>query len=109
VRASAADGALMITGAMTLSKRYADLKVPVTIMSGTQDRIVDFGHNSERLHERIQDSELELVPGAGHMVHYADPDKVMAAIDAMAARAGEPVMLRNPQADARARASESGV
>ena len=109
VRASAADAALMIPAAMTLSKRYPELKVPVTIMSGTQDRIADFGHNAERLHERIQDSELELAPGVGHMMHYAEPDKVMGAIDAIAGRAGEPVHLRNPQADARARASESGV
>jgi pimeloyl-ACP methyl ester carboxylesterase len=109
LRASAADSALMIPAAMTLSKRYLELKVPLTIMSGTQDRIADFGHNSERLHERIDDSELELSPGVGHMMHYAEPDKVMAAIDAIATRAGEPVYLRNPQADARARASESGV
>lgn len=109
VRASAADSALMIPSAMALAKRYHELKVPLTILSGTQDRIVDFGHNAERLHERVEDSELQLEPGVGHMLHYANPDKVMAAIDAMATRAGEPVYLRNPQADARARASESGV
>lgn len=109
VRASAADGAMMIPAAMALARRYPELKVPLTIMSGTQDRIADFGHNSERLHERVEDSELELAPGVGHMLHYAEPDKVMQAIDAIATRAGEPVYLRNPQADARARASESGV
>ena len=109
LRASAAETAMMVPSAAALTKRYADLKVPVTIISGTKDRIVNFGHNSERLHERIEGSELQLEPGVGHMVHYADPDKVMRAIDAIAARAGEPVYLRNPAADARARASESGV
>jgi hypothetical protein len=43
------------------------------------------------------------------MFHYAHPDKVLAAVDAMAARVGEPVTLRNPRAEALARASESGV
>jgi pimeloyl-ACP methyl ester carboxylesterase len=109
MRASAAESALMIPAAMALAKRYPDLKVPVTILSGTQDRIVDFGHNSERLHERIEGSELQLEPGVGHMLHYTDPDKIMRAVDGIASRAGEPVYLRNPQADARARASESGV
>jgi pimeloyl-ACP methyl ester carboxylesterase len=82
--------------------------VPVTLVSGTQDRVVDPGHNSERLHERIAGSELKLQPGVGHMTHYAHPDQVMEAIEEIAGRAGAPVHLRNPAADARARASESG-
>jgi pimeloyl-ACP methyl ester carboxylesterase len=109
VRASAADNTLMIPAALALSKRYAELKVPVTIVSGTQDRVVDPGHNAERLHERVQGSELRLEPGVGHMTHYAHPEQVMQAIEGIAGRAGEPMHLRNPQADARARASESGV
>lgn len=109
LRAAAADNALMIPAAMALSRRYPELKVPATIIAGTQDRVVDFGHNSERLDERIPDSELQLEPGVGHMTHYAHPDKVMAAIDAIAAQVGEPVHLRDPRAEALARASESGT
>jgi pimeloyl-ACP methyl ester carboxylesterase len=108
VRAASADNTLMIPAALALSRRYAELKVPVTLVSGTQDRVVDPGHNSERLHERIAGSELKLQPGVGHMTHYAHPDQVMEAIEEIAGRAGAPVHLRNPQADARARASESG-
>jgi pimeloyl-ACP methyl ester carboxylesterase len=109
LRASAAETALMIPAAMSLAKRYAELKVPAVLISGTRDQIVDFGHNSERLSERIPDSELQLQPGVGHMTHYAHPEQVMEAIDAIAARVGEPVSIRNPQAEALARASESGV
>jgi pimeloyl-ACP methyl ester carboxylesterase len=109
LRASAAETALMIPAAMSLAKHYAELKVPAVLISGTQDQIVDFGHNSERLSERIPDSELHLQPGVGHMTHYAHPEQVMEAIDAIAARVGEPVLMRNPQAEALARASESGV
>ncbi len=109
LRASAAESALMIPSALALSKRYAELKVPAVILAGTRDKIVDPGHNSERLSERLVDGRLQLEPGVGHMTQYAHPDKVMAAIDEIAAHVGEPVHLRTPEAEARARASESGV
>jgi pimeloyl-ACP methyl ester carboxylesterase len=109
LRASAAETALMVPAAMALAKRYPELKVPAVLIAGTQDKIVDFSHNSERLNERIPDSELQLQPGVGHMTHYANPDQVMAAIDAIAARVGEPVFQRSPQAEAMAAASNSGV
>ncbi len=109
LRASAAESAMMVPAALALAKRYPELKVPAVIIAGTQDRIVDFGHNSERLDERLPDSELQLQPGVGHMTHYAHPDKLLAAIDGIAARVGESVYRRNPQAEALARASESGT
>jgi pimeloyl-ACP methyl ester carboxylesterase len=109
LRAAAAETAMMIPTAASLAKRYAELKVPSVIVAGTQDRVVDAGHNSERLSERLAMSQLELVPGVGHMSHYADPQKVMAAIDGIAAQVGEPLHMRTPSAEALARASESGV
>lgn len=109
LRASAAESALMVPAAMMLSRHYHELKVPATIIHGTRDLMAGFSHNSERLHERIEHSELELEPGVGHMTHYAHPEKVMEAIDAMAAQVGEPVPIRSPHAEALARASESGV
>jgi pimeloyl-ACP methyl ester carboxylesterase len=109
LRASAAESALMVPAAMSLSKRYAELKVPAVIVAGTQDKIVDPGHNAERLNERIPDSELQLQPGVGHMTHYAHPDQVLAAVDSIAAKVGEHLVPRTPQAEALARASESGV
>lgn len=109
LRASAAETAMMIPSAASLSKRYAELKVPSVIVAGTKDKIVDAGHNSERLSERLALSRLELVPGVGHMSHYAHPEKVMAAIDDIAAQVGEPLHMRTPEAEALAKASESGV
>jgi pimeloyl-ACP methyl ester carboxylesterase len=109
LRAGAVESALMVPSAMSLSRRYPELKVPATIIHGTRDKMTNFSHNSERLHEHIAHSELQLQPGVGHMTHYAHPDKVMEAIDAMAAQVGEPVPIRSPRAEALARASESGV
>jgi pimeloyl-ACP methyl ester carboxylesterase len=109
LRAAAAETAMMIPSAALLSKRYAELKVPSVVLAGEQDKIVDAAHNSERLGERLPMGRLELVPGVGHMTHYAYPEKVMAAIDAIASQVGEPQHLRTPDAEARASAGESGV
>lgn len=113
VRASAAEAALMVPAARSLSKRIERLQVPVQIVVGSQDKVIKPSAASGRLHEDMQEqdgsSELHQVPGAGHMVHYAHPDQVVAAVDAIAAQVGEPVGLRSPQAEALARASESGV
>jgi pimeloyl-ACP methyl ester carboxylesterase len=113
VRASAADAALMVPAAMSLSKRIEQLQVPVQIIVGTQDKIVTPSKESERLYADLQErdgsSELHLMPGVGHMVHYAHPEQVAAAVDAIAAQVGEPIGLRSPRAEALARASESGL
>ena len=85
LRASAAEMILAVAAATTLRKRYRALRVPVVIMAGTDDRYVDTGWNSLRLHGDLPGSELTLAPGAGHMVHHIVPEEVMAAIDAAAA------------------------
>lgn len=109
LRATAADSAMLVPGAAMLARHYRELKVPVRILAGTGDRIIDFTHNSERLQGSVPDGQLELYPGVGHMLHYAHPEKVVAAVDAIAAQVGEPVPLRDARAEALARASESGV
>jgi pimeloyl-ACP methyl ester carboxylesterase len=109
LRAGAADGVMMAPAAMSLARRYSKLKVPAQILAGTQDRVCDCGHNAERLHGALRHSELALSPGVGHMLHYAEPAKVIAAIDAIAALVGEPQHLPTPQAAALAAASASGV
>jgi len=109
LRASAAETVLMVPAAASLAKRYPELTVPAVILAGTQDKVVDPGHNSERLSERLPQSELHLQAGVGHMTHYAHPEQVLAAIESIAGQAGEAVYRRNPGAEALARASESGV
>jgi pimeloyl-ACP methyl ester carboxylesterase len=84
LRAAAAEAALMIPDAMALRKRYRDLDLPVMIMAGEEDRHVDAGQQSVRLHQELPRSELRLVPGVGHMIHHSVPRQVMEAIDAVA-------------------------
>lgn len=80
LRASAAETAWMIPATMAMQARYAELNLPVVILAGHEDAIVDTHHNSVRLHNEIRDSELDLISGTGHMVHYLIQDEIMAAI-----------------------------
>ena len=88
LRAQAAEMVLGVAGAARLKSEYRDVTVPVVIMAGTDDRYVNTGWNSVRLHRELPGSELTLAPGAGHMVHHIVPEEVMAAIDAAAAAPG---------------------
>lgn len=84
LRASAEESALMIPAARRLSRRYAELTLPVMILAGAGDQVADVERQSLRLHRTLPHSGLRLVPGVGHMVYQNAPDQVMAAIDAMA-------------------------
>ena len=46
------------------------------LMAGGEDGIVDTGHQSARLHGVIRQSELRVLPGLGHMLHYFATDQV---------------------------------
>jgi pimeloyl-ACP methyl ester carboxylesterase len=89
LRASAAESALMIPDAVHFQDTYVDLKMPVVIIAGELDRLVDTERQSARLHDEIAQSTFRSVTGAGHMVHQTDTDAVMAAIHE-AAQAAEP-------------------
>ena len=88
LRAQAAEMPIAVAAAASMKKEYRDIAVPVVVMAGTDDRYVDTGWNSVRLHRELPGSELTLAPGAGHMVHHIVPEEVMAAIDAAAGAPG---------------------
>lgn len=81
LRADAAELGLMIAAAASLAPHYADIEIPVTIFTGTDDGIVDFQTQSSRLHGEIPDSTLVTLPGVGHMVHYAATGQLASAVD----------------------------
>jgi pimeloyl-ACP methyl ester carboxylesterase len=81
LRASAAESALMIPAAFASHNDYAALKMPVAIIAGEDDKLVDTDKQSARLHRDVPQSTLRRVPGVGHMVHQSATDVVMAAID----------------------------
>jgi len=83
IRASSVDGALMIPGALALRGDYKDLTLPVVIIAGEGDRVV-FKRRSEHLAEKIRGSVLQVVKGAGHMVHHLVPRQVAQAVEDVA-------------------------
>jgi pimeloyl-ACP methyl ester carboxylesterase len=80
VRAAAADTAMMIPSAIELSKRYAELRLPMIIMAGEGDVIAFVAKHAERLADAMSGAELRIVPDQGHLFHYAVPEQVVAAI-----------------------------
>src|SRR4051812_25152727 len=87
IRATSVDGALMIPGAVALRKDYKDLTLPVMIVAGDGDKIV-FKRRSEQLRESIPGSVLQIVKGAGHMVHHLAARQVADAIESVAEASG---------------------
>ena len=84
IRAAAADSALMIPDAFQFSGDYAKLKMPVVIIAGDEDRLVDTDAQSFRLHANIPQSRFHRVFGNGHMVHQTATQDVMSAINEVA-------------------------
>jgi len=80
IRANAEDAAFMMPAAASLAARHSELLVPVTIMAGAADGVVDPDAHSMRLHEDVPGSELIVVPDVGHMVHYAALDAIVASL-----------------------------
>jgi pimeloyl-ACP methyl ester carboxylesterase len=89
LRASAAESALMVPEAWSASDSYGALQMPVVIVAGVRDRLIDTANQSARLHDDIRHSSFHAVEGAGHMVHQTATRAVMAAIDEAATKKEE--------------------
>ncbi|MBP2298002.1 alpha/beta fold hydrolase [Azospirillum picis] len=85
LRANAQDGVTLVPAAERMQHRYAGLRLPVAIIAGLEDRVVEQREQSGRLHRVIPHSTLHWVPDAGHMVHYAAPGLVVRSVDQLAA------------------------
>jgi pimeloyl-ACP methyl ester carboxylesterase len=100
--ASAEESWMMVPAAKTLSPRYRELKMPLLIMAGSGDLIADPQHNAVRLHQELPHSLLRLKEGVGHMIHYACPDEIAAAVQTLETmtKAGASPSAQRGQGDA---------
>jgi pimeloyl-ACP methyl ester carboxylesterase len=80
IRASAAEAALMIPDAFMLHSQYADLKMPVVIIAGEKDKLIDIDAQSARLHSDVSQSTFHRIAEHGHMIQQTATDRVMSAI-----------------------------
>lgn len=81
LRAAAAESGALIGTAARLRRHYGDIQVPVVILAGADDRIVNPYDQSARLYRDIPDAELRIVPRTGHMIQHARPHEALEAID----------------------------
>jgi pimeloyl-ACP methyl ester carboxylesterase len=67
--------------------RYAEIKSPITIISGDgSDKTVSTHIHSQPLAATVPNAKLIVLPGVGHMVQNAAPDRVISEIEAMIGR-----------------------
>jgi pimeloyl-ACP methyl ester carboxylesterase len=86
-RANAQDLASLKEFVTGQASRYGEIKVPVAIISGDgTDRIVWTDLHSRGSASQMPNATLDVLPGIGHMVHYAAPDLTIAAVDRLAGR-----------------------
>jgi pimeloyl-ACP methyl ester carboxylesterase len=70
----------MIPSAAGLAKHHSELSLPVAIMAGVGDKIVDCDSQASRLGAELPESTLTKLPGAGHMIHHIVPEQVAGVI-----------------------------
>jgi pimeloyl-ACP methyl ester carboxylesterase len=64
--------------------RYAEIKAPVVVISGDgADKTVSTNIHSRPFTNAVPNARLIVLPGVGHMVQNAAPERVMAEIEAM--------------------------
>jgi len=67
--------------------RYVRIKAPTVIITGDRDTVVSPEIHARALAAKLPHSKLVVLDGVGHMPHHAAPDRVVAAIDEVAAEA----------------------
>jgi pimeloyl-ACP methyl ester carboxylesterase len=80
ISAATKDTTHMIPDAFEMADRYPGLSCPVAILTGDADAVVDL-EQARRLHAAVPGSMLDVFAGTGHMTHYADPARVVRAIE----------------------------
>ncbi|RVC60191.1 hypothetical protein EN766_39105 [Mesorhizobium sp. M2A.F.Ca.ET.046.02.1.1] len=85
LRSISAESFLMLASALFPNRQYAEIAVPVGIIAGAGDQLFDAKTEALRLQGEISHSLLDIVPGAGHMVHQSNPKAILAMIDKVAA------------------------
>jgi pimeloyl-ACP methyl ester carboxylesterase len=80
LRAAAAEATLLIPDALMARGQYGELKMPVVIIAGEQDKLIDIEDQSARLHSDIPHSSFHRLAGNGHMIQQTATEEVMSAL-----------------------------
>lgn len=70
------------------ARRYGELAMPVGILFGRDDRILDYTSNATRIQAQVPHLHLDTIDNAGHMVPLSHPERTAAFIETMAQKCG---------------------
>ncbi len=70
----------------TQSQRYGDIRRPLLMITGGEDRIVPSWNHADRLIEQVADAERVDLEATGHAMHHAYPMRVVDLIEAFSDR-----------------------
>jgi pimeloyl-ACP methyl ester carboxylesterase len=73
-----------------MTPRYGGIAVPVGIIYGDADRVLDHEVHGRAMVGQIADLEIEILEGVGHMVQYAETQRTVDLIRRIAERAFAP-------------------
>ena len=59
---------------------YRKIAAPIAVIAGDADAVVSADTNAKLLAEAVPHARLTVLPGVGHMVHYAAPARVIEAV-----------------------------
>jgi len=90
IRACAYDERTLGASLTGLSKHYRDIEVPVVIVTGSADRLLNPEEHAYPLHKAIKNSKLVVLPETGHQLPQTRPDAVVSAVDAVWTAASKP-------------------
>jgi pimeloyl-ACP methyl ester carboxylesterase len=82
LRAAAEESAFLIPAVAQLQRDYPKLRCPVRIVHGANDELIE-PEQSERLHQVLGHSVLQLVNNAGHMVTYTSDARIADTVAAI--------------------------
>ncbi len=68
----------------TTAPHYGEIAVPTVVITGDRDRVLPPSCHSHAIAEAIPGARLVVMENTGHMPHHADPDLVVAEIEAIA-------------------------
>jgi pimeloyl-ACP methyl ester carboxylesterase len=82
IRACAYDERTLGASLKVLSQHYCDIEIPVVIVTGSADRLLDPNEHAYPLQKAIRNSTLIVLQDTGHQLPQTKPDDVILAIDA---------------------------
>jgi pimeloyl-ACP methyl ester carboxylesterase len=86
LRANAEDLAALNGDVARLRTRYRQIAVPVEILTGGADKVVDPAAHAFRLARAVPNAGFQVLSGVGHMLHHTQPRAVLAALERLVAR-----------------------